>query len=448
MEDIVEPIEKNKKKEYVHYQKINIFGEDDVGKSTLISYFENYNNKEYSIKNNFERTISNGSYNIKTSLIDDIKRVEIDINKDKHLYFYVYETSLNRYENIKMNLDVLLVQTECIIVIWDNSCPDTFNNIPSFISAIESWMKQHKNLNIPIIVIQNKIDLMLENSFLSINKNTIDEELNDFKKKHPKVIYKELSLNEKDKFIQFISDLYNDMEISRQSLIDNYIDNDIYNIKFKFPLNEIKLKEPLNPSEITGCLLLGNSGVGKTSFIRCLLGKDITKHFSTKGIDKYMFKSKVNGKTVYIEINDTAGQEKFSKALPSNYYKIADCILLFYDITNKESFDNLNNWINNINEVKGKGGEYKLFLIGNKIDNNENRVIEKKAAKKLAEAKEIKYFECSCLNKINIYEILNEIALLAYKKELNNNNNNNKETFVVNNAKNKKKGKNKKNECC
>ncbi len=444
MEDIVEPIEKNKKKEYVHYQKINIFGEDDVGKSTLISYFENYNNKEYSIKNNFERTISNGSYNIKTSLIDDIKRVEIDINKDKHLYFYVYETSLNRYENIKMNLDVLLVQTECIIVMWDNSCPDTFNNIPSFISAIESGMKQ----NVPIIVIQNKMDLGFENSFESIYKNIIVEKIKDIKKKHPKVIYKELSLKEKAQFIQFVSDLYNDMVTFKLSMIENHIDNDIHNIKFKFPLTEIKLKEPLNPSEITGCILLGNSGVGKTSFIRCLLGKDITKHLSTKGIDKHMFKSKVNGKTVYIEINDTAGQEKFSKALPSNYYKIADCILLFYDITNKESFDNLNNWINNINEVKGKGGEYKLFLIGNKIDNNENRVIEKKAAKKLAEAKEIKYFECSCLNKINIYEILNEIALLAYKKELNNNNNNNKETFVVNNAKNKKKGKNKKNECC
>ena len=436
--DIIEPKEKNKKKKSVHYQKINVFGEDDVGKSTLISYFENYNNKEFSIKNDKERTFSNGTYNIKTSLIDDIKRVEIDINQDKHLYFYVYETSLNRYENIKMNLDVLLVQTECIIVIWDNSCPDTFNNIPNFISAIESGMKQYQYLNIPIIVIQNKMDSMLENSFVSIDKNTIVKKINNFKKEHPKVIYKELSLNEKDKFIQFVSDLYNDMDKFRRSLI-NYIDNDIYNIKFRFPLNEIKLKEPLNPSEITGCLLLGNSGVGKTSFIRCLLGKDITKHLSTKAIDKHMFKSKVNEKTIYIEINDTAGQEKFSKNLPSNYYKIADCILLFYDIMNKESFDNLNNWIKGIKEVKGERGKYKIFLIGNKIDNNENRVVEKKAAKKLAETYKIKYFECSCLNKINIYEILNEIALLAYKNDSKN---------IESVRLNSKIGDKKKDECC
>ena len=281
----------HKNDEYVHYQKINIFGEDEVGKSTLISYFENYDNTEYSAKDDFQRVDSKESFKINNSLVDDIKRVKIDFNEDRNLNFYIYETSLSRYENIKMNLDVLLVQTECIIVMWDNSCPETFDNIPNFISAIESGMKQYKYLNVPIIVIQNKMDLKLENSNLSTNKDKIVKKIKHFQKEHPKVIYKELSLNEKDQFIQFVSDLYNDMINFKLSMIDNYIDDDIYNIKFKYPLTEIKLKEPLNPSEITGCILLGNSGVGKTSFIRCLLGKDITKHLSTKGIDKHLFKS-------------------------------------------------------------------------------------------------------------------------------------------------------------
>ena len=433
-ENIINPIEKNnKKEEYVHYQKINVFGEDEVGKSTLISYFEKYDDIENCIQNNFERTNSYESFNINTSLIEDIKRVEIDIKQDKHLYFYVYETSLNRYENIKMNLDILLVQTECIIVIWDNSNPDTFDNIPNFISAIESRMKQ----DVPIFVIQNKMDLMTENKSRSIDKNTLVENINNFKKDHPKVIYKELSLYEKDQFIQFVSDLYNDMVNFKQSMIDG--DNDIYNIKFKFPLTDIKFKKKLDTSEIMECILLGNSNVGKTSFIQCLLGNDITKLLSTIGIDSHMFQSKVNEKTLYLKINDTAGQERFSKALPLNFYKKADCILLFYDVTNKESFDNINYWINKIKEAKGNNGDYELFLIGNKIDNNENRVISPIMAKKLAETNKIKYFECSCLNKINIYEILNEIALFAKKKTKK------KETFLVNNNK-KEKSKNKK--CC
>ena len=204
--------EKNKKKEYVHYQKINIFGEDDVGKSTLISHFENYDNDEYSIKDDLQRVDSNESFNINNSLIDDIKRVKIDFNDDRNLNFYIYETSLSRYENIKRNLDVLLVQTECIIVMWDNSSPETFDNIPNFISTIESGMKQYKYLNVPIFVIQNKMDLMTEKKSISIDKNTIVKKINDFKEEHPKVKYKELSLYEKDQFYEFVLELYREME--------------------------------------------------------------------------------------------------------------------------------------------------------------------------------------------------------------------------------------------
>ena len=436
-EDLSKPQEKrknHKNDEYVHYQKINIFGEDSVGKSTLISYFENYDNTEYSAKDDFQRVYSNESFKINNSLVDDIKRVKIDFNEDRNLNFYIYETSLSRYENIKMNLDVLLVQTECIIVMWDNSCPETFENIPNFISAIESGMKQYKYLKVPIFVIQNKMDLKLENSNLSTDKDKIVKKIKHFQEKHPKVIYIELSLYDKDQFYEFILELYRKMEILEKSILANdanYEDNDIYNIKFKYPLTETVQKKPPNLSEIIDCILLGDANVGKTSFIYCLLEKDITNMLSTLGIDKHMFISQVNEKTVFIRINDTAGQEKFSKALPQNYYKKADNILLFYDVMNKESFNNITYWIQTIKNTKGDNGNYELFLIGNKIDGNEKRVIEKKTAEKLAETYKIKYFECSCLNKINVYEILNEITLMAYKKGINKTN----ESFHLDNGK-------------
>ena len=202
----------HKNDEYVHYQKINIFGEDGVGKSSLISYFENYDNTEYSIKDDLQRVYSNESFKINNSLVDDIKRVKIDFNEDRNLNFYIYETSLSKYENIKMNLDVLLVQTECIIVMWDNSCPETFENIPNFISAIESGMKQYKYLKVPIFVIQNKMDLKLENSNLSTDKDKIVKKIKHFQEKHPKVIYIELSLYDKDQFYEFVLELYREME--------------------------------------------------------------------------------------------------------------------------------------------------------------------------------------------------------------------------------------------
>ena len=216
------------------------------------------------------------------------------------------------------------------------------------------------------------------------------------------------------------------MQILEKSILrkkNDYKDNDIYNIKFKFPLTNLiegngDNDNEVNPLNTINCLLLGNSGVGKTSFIKSLLGIDITKHLSTIGTSTSFIKLKINEETMFIKINDTAGQERLSISLPQSYYKKADNILLFYDITNKESYNNINNWIKMIINEKGKiNDKYELFLIGNKIDKNDNRVIEKKTAKKLAEKYNVKYFECSCLNAINIYEILNEIALIAYKKD-------------------------------
>ena len=423
-----EEIINHKNDEFVHYQKINIFGDDLVGKTSFILYLENYDDNEYSIKGqDYQRAGSNISFNINnTSLINDIKRFKVDLNQDRYLNFYTYETSLNKYEIIKMNLDVLLVQTECIIVIWDNSCPETFEHIPDFISAIESGIQKKIFLDVPIFVIQNKIDSMPDTSYLTTNKNDINKKIKDFKNQHPKVVYKELSLYEKDPFYEFVLELYQEMQILEKSILrkkNDYKDNDIYNIKFKFPLTNLiegngDNDNEVNPLNTINCLLLGNSGVGKTSFIKSLLGIDITKHLSTIGTSTSFIKLKINEETMFIKINDTAGQERLSISLPQSYYKKADNILLFYDITNKESYNNINNWIKMIINEKGKiNDKYELFLIGNKIDKNDNRVIEKKTAKKLAEKYNVKYFECSCLNAINIYEILNEIALIAYKKD-------------------------------
>ena len=106
-----EEIINHKNDEFVHYQKINIFGDDLVGKTSFILYLENYDDNEYSIKGqDYQRAGSNVSFNINnTSLINDIKRFKVDLNQDRYLNFYTYETSLKKKKKKKMNLDFLQI---------------------------------------------------------------------------------------------------------------------------------------------------------------------------------------------------------------------------------------------------------------------------------------------------------------------------------------------------
>ena len=125
-------------------------------------------------------------------------------------------------------------------------------------------------------------------------------------------------------------------------------------------------------------ILIGNTAVGKTSLFKKLTsGQFSEKNISTIGMDKKSLQveievnennTKVN-KNVEISLVDTAGQERF-RAITKSYFKESDGILLLYDITNKDSFKNVETWINSINESLGnhRNSKYIIILIGNKID--------------------------------------------------------------------------------
>ncbi|XP_069031269.1 ras-related protein Rab-8B isoform X2 [Embiotoca jacksoni] len=98
-------------------------------------------------------------------------------------------------------------------------------------------------------------------------------------------------------------------------------------------------------------LLIGDSGVGKT----CLLfrfSEDAfnTTFISTIGIDFKIRTVELDGKKIKLQIWDTAGQERF-RTITTAYYRGAMGIMLVYDITNEKSFDNIRNWIRNIEEL-------------------------------------------------------------------------------------------------
>jgi len=124
-------------------------------------------------------------------------------------------------------------------------------------------------------------------------------------------------------------------------------------------------------------ILIGNSGVGKTSIFRKLsTGEFHEKNISTIGIEKKSLDvsieidkdGKTEKKTFNISFFDTAGQEKF-RAVTLSYYKETDGILLLYDITDRKSFDNVSIWVNSIKEaIEGNESKYAIILIGNKLD--------------------------------------------------------------------------------
>ena len=100
----------------------------------------------------------------------------------------------------------------------------------------------------------------------------------------------------------------------------------------------------------------------------------------------------VDGKKVKLQIWDTAGQERF-KNIQASYYKGANGILVVYDITNWESFEHVNSWLIEI-EKNGNKNVYK-FLIGNKNDLEDQRVVTKEEGEEFASINGMDFFETS-----------------------------------------------------
>ena len=150
-------------------------------------------------------------------------------------------------------------------------------------------------------------------------------------------------------------------------------------------------------------ILIGNSGVGKTSFYRKIItGEFNEKNISTIGIEKKTLDltidikkdGKKEKKKFVISLFDTAGQEKF-RSVTLNYYKGSDGIFLLYDITDKSSFENVKTWIESIKDSLGrnKDSKYAVVLIGNKLDlaeeNPDDRQVTEEEAQKICKENEM-----------------------------------------------------------
>ena len=128
-----------------------------------------------------------------------------------------------------------------------------------------------------------------------------------------------------------------------------------------------------------------------------------------------------DGSLVNVNIQDTAGQEKF-KAVSESYYRKADCCLLVYDITNRKSFDEVKDYYNeNIKEKCKK--KIKVILLGNKTDLEDKRKVQPEEGAGLALENDYIFMETSCLKNTNVsdaFETLIEITNIESKKNKDN----------------------------
>jgi len=171
-----------------------------------------------------------------------------------------------------------------------------------------------------------------------------------------------------------------------------------------------------NSLDVLKFLLVGDSNVGKSCLLLRYVDETFTPSFiSTIGID---FKVKTirltNGKEVKLQIWDTAGQERF-RTITSAYYRGAMGVVVIYDVTNKESFEHLPYWMEEV-QLNTTLNPIKV-LVGNKTDMVEARIIGESQGRAYAQQMGYLFSETSAKSGKNVKELFNELAEKVYTKE-------------------------------
>lgn len=147
-------------------------------------------------------------------------------------------------------------------------------------------------------------------------------------------------------------------------------------------------------------LIIGDSAVGKSCLLLRFADDTYTdSYISTIGVDFKIKTVEVDGKRIKLQLWDTAGQEKF-RTITSAYYRGAHGIMIVYDITNKDTFENVKMWIQEI-ERYTPTVPMKL-LVGNKNDLVDKRVVSYETAKEYADNLDISFIEASAKDGKNV----------------------------------------------
>ena len=185
------------------------------------------------------------------------------------------------------------------------------------------------------------------------------------------------------------------------------IEDDEFNIELlpeEYPQYDISFK----------IIVIGDSNVGKSCLTtQAVRNKFIDFYQTTVGFEFLTFNLRMNSRVVKLQVWDTCGQEVY-KSLISNFYRNSSLALIVYAINNRDSFEHAEIWLS---ELKNQSNpNIKIFLVGNKCDLENNRVVSKEEGIKFKEEKNLdKFVETSAKTGKNARNILLEAAKMLYK---------------------------------
>ena len=160
-------------------------------------------------------------------------------------------------------------------------------------------------------------------------------------------------------------------------------------------------------------IIIGDAAVGKSNLLLRFAQNDFKAEYQlTIGVEFGAKNIDINNKKFRLQIWDTAGQENY-RSITRAYYKNSVCAILVYDISNRESFEHISNWIEDCLAQSPK--TVFMVLVGNKSDLNENRKVSFQEGQEMAKNNHLMFFETSAKTGENVDKIFEDSA-----KEISN----------------------------
>ncbi|XP_031989273.1 ras-related protein Rab-44 isoform X1 [Corvus moneduloides] len=174
-------------------------------------------------------------------------------------------------------------------------------------------------------------------------------------------------------------------------------------------------KAPLDPDHLYNVLFVGDSHVGKTSFLYRLHADTFNPHLAaTVGLDYQIKNLVVDNKRFALRLWDSAGQERYH-SMTKQFFRKADGVVLMYDITSEYSFSDVRYWLSCIQEAAEDG--VAVLLLGNKTDCAAQRQVPTKEGECLAKEHQLMFYECSAASGHNVFESMVSFVRLLKARE-------------------------------
>ena len=358
--------------------KMILLGESGVGKTSIIS---RYVNDKFN-----ENFISSSTMSYVAKIIE---------KNNKKIKLNIWDTI--GQEKFRSISKLFLNDTKIVILVYDITSEETFKNL-------DYWLQLYKDIlgeGIIVGVAANKSDLFL-------NQEVSDDLGREYAEKNG-AIFSLVSAKENklglDKFINQLVDAY----LSKEKLIIISKDKNTIKLNNKNDLNDKsnsggccsggskKIKQKnyeyivKNKKGCINCVFLGEKGVGKTSIIKRIEGKEVNKNEEhTEQNNKIIIDYNNEQMKLKIIINDVDNDKMKTKEFV-DIIKESNIFFLIYDVNNKQTLDNIGFWIEVIKRCKednNKKENYLLHIIGNKNDMSHEGEIKKEEEKQIIPSNE------------------------------------------------------------